>query len=75
MIAWILFTNPIILPANGWTLWLILPLCAAVATAYKAVRTDNLRRLPLEILSAMAYMIAGLVLLGLGLWAFLAIVL
>ncbi len=74
MIAWILFYNPMPLRADGWTLWLIVPLCASVAITYKAIRTQNLRRLPLEVLGVIAYMIAGLIALGGGLWALQALI-
>ena len=74
MIAWTIFYNPILLPAHHWkTLILILPLSLSVALAYKTVRTKNLRRLPLEVLWAMGYILAGLVALGLGLWILQAI--
>ena len=68
MIAWTLLVNPIVLNADGWTLWLVLPLCASVAITYKTVRTKNLRRLPLEILGLIAYMIVGLIGLAAALW-------
>ena len=62
-----LFVNPVVIPVN-YRLWLLLPLCAAVATVYKAIRVDDIRRLPIEILSLVAYMVAGLVALGGALW-------
>ena len=68
MIAWTLFYNPMSLnPGNG-ILWLLLPLCASVAIIYKTIRTTNLKRLPLEILALMGYMVVGLAALGFGLW-------
>lgn len=68
MIAWTLFVNPIALNADGWTLWLILPLCASVAITYKTIRTESLRRLPLEVIALMCYMMFGLIALGGVLW-------
>lgn len=68
MIAWTIFHNPVSLNADPWTLWLVLPLCALVAIAYKTVRTQNLRRLWLEILALMGYIIFGLTALGFALW-------
>ena len=68
MIAWTLFYNPLPLNGDGWTLWLVLPLCLSVAATYKAIRTENLRRLPLEVLALMGYMTVGLVALGVALW-------
>jgi len=67
MIASTLFRNPMTLPFYS-LLWFLPPLCVAVAVVYKTVRTENLRRLPLEILVLMGYMIVGLVALGAGLW-------
>ena len=73
MLGWTLFYNPVQLPSSGWSLWLIVPLCLIVAVVYKTVRTETLRKLPLEILSALCYMLAGLTALGVGLWALVAI--
>ena len=68
MIAWALFDNPTILTFDG-LLWLVLPLCASVAVVYKTVRVEHLRRLHVEILVLIAYMVGGLAALGAGLWA------
>ncbi len=73
MLAWTLFYNPMQLPSGGWSLWLLIPLCLTIAVVYKTVRTENLRKLPLEIVSALGYMLAGLTALGVGLWAAVAI--
>ena len=67
MTDWTLFRNPMALPFDS-LLWFLGPLCVAVAIVYKTVRTQNLRRLPLEILVLMGYMVVGLVALGAGLW-------
>lgn len=69
MTGWTLFYNPMPLQADGWTLWLLLPLCLSVAIIYKAVRIQNLRRFPWEVLALMGYMIVGLIGLGVVLWA------
>ena len=69
MIAWTIFYHPIYLDGHGSTLWLLLPLCLSVALTYKTIRLHSLRRLHLAVLALMIYMIAGLVALGLGLWA------
>ena len=67
MIAWTPFYNP--MPMSSATvLWLVLPLCASVALVYKTVRTKNVGRLPLEVLWLFAYMVVGLIVLGVGLW-------
>ena len=68
MIAWSLFVNPMVLNGDRWTLRLLIPLCASAAIVYKTLRTNNLRRLPLEVLSLIGFMVLGLIGLGLGLW-------
>lgn len=67
MIAWTIFTNPLTLSFNS-ELMFLLPLCAAVAIIYKTIRVDDLRYLAREIVSLVAYMVAGLVVLCIGLW-------
>ena len=67
MIAWTIFYHPVSLGSDG-LLWLVLPLCLSVAVIYKTVRTGELRRLPVEIVACLAYMAAGMVLLGAALW-------
>lgn len=62
-----LFTYPMDLSFQS-SLWLVLPLCASVSIVYKTVRTEDLRRLPMEIAALFAYMITGLVALGVVLW-------
>lgn len=62
-----LFYIPITLPA-GADLFLLLPVCLAVAVVYKTVRTEELRKLPLQIGFLLVYMIGGLIALGGGLW-------
>ena len=49
-------------------LWLLLPLCASLSITYKAIRTESLRRLPLEVLTLFCYLVIGLLGLGTGLW-------
>jgi len=57
--AFALFTHPLALPS--WALLvMLLPLCLAVAIIYKAVRTTDIRRLAMEILTLFLYMLAGL---------------
>lgn len=67
MIAWTLFYHPMTLNTSV-QLWLLLPLLASVAIIYKTVRTDALGRLHIQVLSAIAYMVAGLAGLALALW-------
>jgi len=61
-----LFVNPI--PMGQNSLFLVLPLCAVVGVVYKTIRTRELRRLPLQILWLWAYLVAGLIALGIGFW-------
>jgi len=63
-----IFVNPIMLKGDIWTLALLLPLCVSVAVIYKTVRVKELRRLPVEIAGVLAYITAGLVVLGLVLY-------
>ena len=67
MSGWTLFYHPMVLNFQE-LLWILLPLCILVAISYKAVRTENLRRLPLEILQLSLYLIAGIIGLGAGLY-------
>ena len=66
--AWTIFLNPAPLPASA-ILWLVLPLCAAVALVYKTLRVQDVRRLPWVAGGLFLYIAAGLVALGAGLWA------
>jgi len=49
-------------------LWLLMPLCIAVAVIYKTVRVDNLSRLTWEITRLVICMAGGLACLGAVLW-------
>ena len=67
MIAWVPFTEPVVLSFYH-ELWFLLPLCAGVGIVYKTIRAENLRALPVQILALFGYMVVGLVALGAGLW-------
>ena len=67
MMGWTVFYNPMALP-SGWMLWLMLPLCVSVAVVYRAIRLERLERFAWSVLGLVAYMVAGLVALGAGLW-------
>jgi len=54
-----LFYNPVSLPADA-LLWLLPPLCLAVAIVYKTIRTQNIRRLWLDTALLFLYMMGGL---------------
>ena len=63
-----IFFHPVTLPSDS-LLWLMLPLVVSVAVVYKTLRTNNLRRLPLQILGLVGYIAGGTVVLAVGLWA------
>jgi hypothetical protein len=65
--AWLIFQNPMTLSFNS-ELMFLLPLCAAVAIIYKTIRLDDLRYLVREVVSLVAYMAMGLIVLCAGLW-------
>ncbi len=50
-------------------LWTLPPLCLVVSIIYKTIRTQNLRRLWLEILSMFGYIVCLLIALGIAAWA------
>jgi len=62
-----LFVNPVAVPVSI-QLWMLAPLCVLVAIIYKTVRTENLRRLPLQVLSTLGYLAIGFLILGAALW-------
>lgn len=62
----LLFQNPVQLSSQ--TLWMVVPVCVAVAAVYKTLRTRALTRLPLEILLLSLYMLLGVAGLVAGFW-------
>jgi len=67
MIAWTPFVEPIVIRADA-VLWLVLPLILSVAVIYKTIRARDLRRLPIQVLGAVVYMVVGLSALCALLW-------
>ncbi|MCE5278039.1 MAG: hypothetical protein ABFD92_05730 [Planctomycetaceae bacterium] len=63
-----LFYNPVDLPW-GLHVWLMLPLCLAVAIIYKTIRVKHLRQLPLAVVGLVCYIVLGLAALGAALAA------
>ncbi len=63
-----LFYKPLVISSDN-ILWLVIPLCVSVAVVYKAIRTDNVKKLPVQIVGLVCYMIGGLIVLGTVLWA------
>jgi hypothetical protein len=72
MIAWTLFYHPVSIPSQAH-LWFLVPLCAAVAVVYKAIRIRHVRRLAIESAVLLAYMVVGLVALGALMWVVVGI--
>jgi hypothetical protein len=68
MIAWTPFYHPMTLSSDA-VMWLVLPLALAVAVVYKAIRVGHVRELPRQVAVLMVQMVAGLIALGLVLWA------
>ena len=58
-----LFVNPIQF-SSALVPWLIIPLCLSVATVYRTIRTDDVRRLPLQIAKLTLYIIFALAVLS-----------
>lgn len=67
MILATLFVNPMPLPIHS-VLWLLLPLCLSVSLVYKTIRTGDVRKIWIETLRLMVYIVAALVALGVSLW-------
>lgn len=70
MLAWRPFIDPI--DAHAWWFMLLLPIAFLVSLAWKAVRVDDIKRLPRPVIVMMVQVI--LAMLGLGLAAFLGLV-
>ena len=62
-----LFTRAIELSGQQ-RLLLMLPLCLAIAIVYKAIRHEDLRKLPAAALSLWATIVVGMAAVGVGLW-------
>ncbi|KKM02375.1 hypothetical protein LCGC14_1785060 [marine sediment metagenome] len=69
MIAWQIFVNPVEMGSGH--IWLVLPLCGMLAAIYKTIRVRHLRQLPLAILSLWAYLLVGLIVLGVAFYLLL----
>ncbi len=65
--AWRPFLEPLDLH-HHW-MWLIIPIALAIALVYKALKLDDLRRLPWEAARLAAIIVAAMALAGLVLWA------
>lgn len=66
MLLW--FITPVTL--TGWEqLFLLLPLCLAVAIVYKATKLEDMREVPLASLSTWVSIVVGMFAVGIGLYA------
>ena len=52
---------------DAWP-WLILPLCFAVSIVYKAVRVEDVRRIPAEAFRATLWIVGGMGAIAVALW-------
>jgi hypothetical protein len=61
-LAWRPFLDPI--DAHRWWYLLLIPLALGVSMAYKAVRTQNLRRYPIEVVIMTGQVVLGMIALA-----------
>ena len=62
-----IFVHPI-LRSPVTSMYMLIPLCLAIATIYKTLRTDDPRKLPYQIAKWTVMVLAFGVLLGLGIY-------
>jgi len=67
LLAWRPFLEPLDLHEH-W-MWLIIPVAVAIAIVYKALKLDDLRRVPAEAARLTVIIIAAMAAAGLVLWA------
>lgn len=56
------------LPIDDYWLWFLLPLVVAIAVVYKAIKLDDLRRLPAQAAFLAAQIVAFMILAAAALW-------
>ncbi len=61
-----LFQNPV--EMGGGHIWLLIPLLSFVGLVYKTVRVKHLRKLPLQVLTVVGMMLAGVAVLATALY-------
>ncbi|MFW5682634.1 MAG: hypothetical protein ACOC1G_06475 [Phycisphaeraceae bacterium] len=66
LLAWRPFLDPI--DVTGYRLWLMLPLILVVAVVYKAIKIDDLRKLPKQATVLFLQIFAFMVLALIALW-------
>ncbi len=66
LLAWRPFLDP--LPLHGHWMWLLLPLVVVIAVVYKAIRVDDLSRLPRQVAIMVGQIAVVLIALALLLW-------
>lgn len=52
------FIDP--LPIHSYWAWLLIPLCLLFSVVYKAVKVENLRELPRQVLSGTIWILIGM---------------
>ena len=70
MMAWTVFINPMLIPADR-ILWLALPLCLAIAAIHRTLRAPVLTHLLWRIVILTVQMVLGLAALAAALWLIL----
>ena len=60
------FLDP--LPVWRYWIWLLIPLCAAVAIVYKCIRCRRVSRIPVEAAKTTAWILAGMATAAAVLW-------
>jgi len=71
-LAWTPFLDP--LPLSGVWMWLAIPLAAAIAVVYKALKLPDLRDVPAEAARLTFVILIALLAAAVGLWALTEIV-
>lgn len=66
LLAWRPFLDPIHL--EGYWMWLIVPLVVAITVVYKAIKLDDLSRLPREVAKLSLQILAFMFLAAALLW-------
>ena len=67
MKSWVPFVTP--MPVWDYWPWLILPLIAAIAVVYKAVKTERVDRVPVEAAKLFGYILSFVIVAALALAA------
>lgn len=66
LLAWTPFLQP--LPLEAYWMWLILPIAAAIAVVYKALKLRNIEQLPVEAAKLTVVIIASMIIAAIALY-------